>query len=392
MSRTRRRLSSSMFLLLLAMPLSAAESVRLEVRLEQHGHEVLVEDGRAVIDRAPFDLILTAPAGETVLVRVASTPSLVDRARSGASLENVFKPGQSLPEAPLNEDEEILIDDPNTQHAWWYEGVGDHRCTKATEIDGGYECRRRVTRLVFQNPFVPPSVPLRTQAAINRHLANRPKPWATPVEFASVDQLNFVFLIGEPDMKARSTKEKQRAVLQLEFSEPPRRAFELEIRQKGLPVPIADHVVDLVREPFDVLMRINQGTGVLVHASLDPPVFNLASSGRWLGKTFKKYGTYALDLGNKSETLRLSPGETNHGGWVRYDETRSSFKTLEEVDGSLRGHLTISNVAMEKTSLPITELGPSKIYLVLYSGRVSSDEDGGVEFQREWLELRFPKR
>lgn len=172
---------------------SPTPRLAIRVEIEQEGRAVPIADHRAVLERAPFDIVLTLAAGESVALRASSGADVFEDARRGLSLGRTFNPAQSGAEEAGNPDRDLWVDVP-VQHALSYDPKSaDHRFNEVVPRGGLYRCRRSVAQLGIKNPVA--------------------------VESYASPSLYLVFLAGPPSQKYVTTLETAREFLMLVFED-----------------------------------------------------------------------------------------------------------------------------------------------------------------------------
>ncbi len=351
----------------------------LRIEVHQNGRAVPAKNHEVVLERKPFDLVLYLPDKESVSVRAASHAALFDLARSGAPLGKIFNPAQTSAFVPFNKDEDMMLDDPRIQEAWWYDSAGkDHTFNEVTPVPGGFRCRRRIS---------------------NFFIGGSPQ----PIEKTDFDAIYLVFLTGKSSSDRLSTLEDQRGYLKIGFAAgaasgaPPAAGntspsvFAIAVEQLDSEVPITANEVRVRKAPFDLVVDLKGIPGVYVHAATDSAFFEKAQRGEPLGQVFRKGQTIALGRFNEKQVLFLNSPES-HQFWYAFGRTEHDFNLVTPAAGGVRGRRTVTNLFMSGAPVLVHRTPYSVLYLVFYAGDLGGDGDDGpkqrgLERQRQVLKI-----
>ena len=164
------------------------------VEIEQGGRLLALDDHRVVLQRAPFDIVLTLAGGEFVALRASSNTSLFEKAYHGSPLGLAFIPSQTGAEAAGNPDKDLWVDATNTQHGLAYDPKEPyHRFNEVVPKGGLYRCRRSVARFGLGD--------------------------GVPMESYTAPSLYLVFLSGSSSKDYMQTLEERRDFVMLTFED-----------------------------------------------------------------------------------------------------------------------------------------------------------------------------
>ncbi len=206
--------------------------------------------------------------------------------------------------------------------------------------------------------------------------------WATPIPLVSLAVA--IVTLFHPALAPSRSSETASRVSQAA------KKWRVEVQQDGRTIPIKDHTVTVQRKPFDLVFYLPDKTIVLVRAASQPALFDLAKSGKPLGKIFNPSQTGAASALNKDEDIFMDD-PTLQGGWD-YDSSEKdhSFNEVTPAPGGLfKCRRRISNVFSTGDPVPLGKTDFAAMYLVFLTGRSAADHLSSVEEQRDYLKIAF---
>lgn len=369
----------------------------LRFEVQQDGRTIPIKDHSAVVKRAPFDLVFYLPDKGTILVRTASQPALFDLAKSGAPLGKIFNPAQSGAFTPFNTGEDVTIDDPTLQDAWFYDSTEkDHPFNEVTPAPGGFKARRRISSIYSYEASI-------------------------PIVKTDFDAMYLVMLTGASSSDSLSTIEEQRDYLKIAFADAgrstaPRAAappsapaapsapapkpaaapsrpavFSIAVEQLASSVPMSAREVRLRKAPFDVFVDLKGIEGVYVHASFDKSIFEKAQRGEPLGSVFQRNQTMALGRFNEKHLLFINGGDS-HQFWYATSRREHDFNGVAAIPGGFQGRRVIGNLWVDGAQVLVHRVPAAVLYVVFYAGTLGSEGDSEAaqranEQQRDTLKI-----
>jgi hypothetical protein len=163
----------------------------------------------------------------------------------------------------------------------------------------------------------------------------------------------------------------------------------VEIQQEGRTIPIKDHAVTIQRKPFDIILYMPDKSTVLVRAASQPALFDLAKSGKPLGRIFNPAQSGAFTPFNKDEDMMLDDPTVQDSWFYDSSEKDHPFNDVASAPGGFTCRRRISNVFVSNASLPIVKTDFDAMYLVFLTGKSSSDFLSTIEEQRDYLKIAF---
>jgi hypothetical protein len=165
------------------------------VHVEQDGRRVRPRRGVHLLRRRPFDLVITFPGPDSVLVNSWTAPGSYNAARAGAPLARIAGFKQTgMAEGKHNQQRDLMLS-PDSPQYLYYTSDADHRFNRV---------RRRGERVIAHRTVANLFLPSRRTTPLRR--------------FGGRDlYLVLVKYLWSKDYSARD--EKQRAALHLRFSD-----------------------------------------------------------------------------------------------------------------------------------------------------------------------------
>jgi len=126
------------------------------VGLEQGGRPVEIVEHRADLDRAPFDIVVTAAdPREGILMNVSFSGELFQMALRGDRLTDVFQPGTGMAEEAVIHDRTLILNGRMAHHYLIYEPSEPiNRYHEVKPAGGRYRCVRKVAGLVVDRSSI----------------------------------------------------------------------------------------------------------------------------------------------------------------------------------------------------------------------------------------------
>lgn len=165
--------------------------------VEQDGQRYWARDHEIVIRRKPFRMVFIFPQMSSMLVQTSFDPSLIREAAGGTPLAEMCPPDAAVVEDSQNPYQLVYVGPPAYQN-WLCLGPEVHRFDpgEANEVEGGYLCRRTVSRYVDQD--IDPAAMI-------------------DVEQCPHDAMYMVFLKASRDQASRRFVERQRDWVTIRF-------------------------------------------------------------------------------------------------------------------------------------------------------------------------------
>jgi hypothetical protein len=173
-------------------------------------------------------------------------------------------------------------------------------------------------------------------------------------------------------------------------SQPAKKWLRVEVQQDGRTIPIKNYAVTIQRKPFDLVFHMPDKSTVLVRTASHSALFDLAKSGKPLGKVFRPGQTGAASAFNKDEDLFMDD-PTLQGAWG-YDSTDKDHAFNEVVPapgGVFKSRRRIANVFVNGNTTPIGKTDFAAMYLVFLTGQSAPDFNSTIEEQRDYLKIAF---
>ena len=164
----------------------------------------------------------------------------------------------------------------------------------------------------------------------------------------------------------------------------------LQVVQDGRTVPNKDHAVTLQRKPFDLVFYMPDKSTVFMRAASQSALFDVAKSGKPLGKIFRPGQSGAASALNKDEDMFMDdPTLQNAWGYDTTDKVHSFNEAAPAPGGLFKCRRRISNVFVNGDTKHIGKTDFKEMFLVFLTGKSASDFESTNEEQRDYLKIAF---
>jgi len=147
------------------------------IALWQNGKKVKIVNNTAVLEKAPFDIVVAFPLPSGLFVNASFKPDLLALARTGASL------GKAIPFEGISEDRNncLTVRDDAWQY-WYYRGPGISKFDDVRELSTGQGGESWVCKKILKSYRQTPGQPGSVLKEIQRdrlYLVFAAAPWTT---------------------------------------------------------------------------------------------------------------------------------------------------------------------------------------------------------------------
>lgn len=171
--------------------------------------------------------------------------------------------------------------------------------------------------------------------------------------------------------------------------------FKVAIQQSGKVMPIKDHVVQIKKKPFTLVIVFPSPQGILVNSSFDPESYDAARAGKSFSEIpgFLEFGM-AEDQFNTNKDLILTKTAPQYLYYESDDDSRFD-QVLHKNNAILAGRmvkfLSVSDEEGNLKKTPISKAKSNAIYMVFADTRWNDDYTEQTELHRDFLKIEFKK-
>ena len=158
--------------------------------------------------------------------------------------------------------------------------------------------------------------------------------------------------------------------------------FTLSIEQNRTPVSAKFMVASIDPAPFDIVFKFNQPMGVMLAATFDKEMFELAKSAPMGDMEAFVGGGMAEGIFNEKKLIMVASDAVNYWYFQAADDHRFDDAVVGD-DGSITCYRRIENIEDIYGDWVMIREATKTLYLIAIS------VDGEEEVQRELLEVRF---